>query len=639
MGKKLLIIFTLLNYGFILNAQAPVLEWVKGIGEGANFVAISEIAIDNSKNYVVAGRILGTGDMDPGLGVTSLVTATMDIFIAKYDSVGNFLWVKSIDGSGTSDDVRDLLIDGQNNVFLSGIVTGPTDIDPSVNTLNIISGNIQTSFLTVLDAQGDFLWGYALEISGSSDQNNLSAIGINQAGEVYFAGNYSGTIDFDFTANTNQLPTGSAAFFGKLNADGTLAWVYQITQANYLNSLLIDEQNQNIYLLAHFPGSTVDIEPNSNVEMVTFLESINAVIIKTDLDGNYISHTSIGSNNPNGLQVIKMELTNNELFVYGVFTGTLDLDPSVSLNTLVSSSGTGIEQDVFVSKFDNNLNHAWSKQITGNSYISKGSMTTDTYGNCYFSAYGYGSSDTDPGALTDTKTAGLYILKLNQNAERVWAYHDITQFATNNALIYNKYEHSIIGAGVHNANVDFDPQANVFNLGFYGTYLMNWNGCNSLSYIATVTNNGGTLTAVDSLDDDSFQWFDCSTNLPLVGEDSSVFQPSQPGNYQVQISNQNGACSDLSDCVSFLDFSNYPVDPVNGLDFRLYPNPTTHQIVIADMKYQFDLVIKNMNGETVFIMLNQLGNVTVDVASFTPGIYTIQAITSLGISHQSFIKI
>lgn len=639
MFKKLLTLMLFLGLSYTAFNQSPELNWAQGIGEGASYILITDVTIDSEKNYLVAGKFNGTADMDPGTGVSNLTSANMDIFVGKYSSDGSLLWAYSISGAGSNDDPRDIKTDAQNNVYLSGIITGITDIDPSSNTLSVDPGSIQSSFITALDPNGNFQWGYATENMGAVDNNDLTSFDVTAAGEIYFSGIYNGVVDFDFGSGTNQLPSGFAAFFGKLNADGTLAWVHQFTQVNYLNSLVLDDEDQSIYLTANFPGTTVDVQPNAGVQNVSFLEIYNTAVINIDLSGNYISHISIGCDN--ALEIKKVEYTNNELFVYGIFTGTLDLDPTAGVNTLISANGTGTNQDVFIARYDSVSNLMWARHLTGDNYVDDGSMTTDVYGNSYFSGYGYGNTDTDPGSLTDTKPAGLYIVKLDQDGNRVWVYYDMTQYAVNIALTYNKYEHSLIGTGDCSNSTDLDPQPTVFNIPAYAGYLLNWSNCNTITYETTVSYNAGVLSAVDTLPDDSFQWFDCITSLPISGEDSSVFDPTQAGTYQVQIANQYGACPSLSNCILFSDASidsDLPIDLVDPLAFNIYPNPATNQITLSHLVYQYDLVIKNTSGETVYAISDQSGDLTIQLENLTAGIYIVQVITTNGIGYNTFIK-
>jgi hypothetical protein len=72
--------------------------WVKNIGSAVCSQLNPQIAVDLNNNLYLTGYLMGTVDLDPGLGVFNLSSTggTSDIFICKLDSNGNFLWAKQI---------------------------------------------------------------------------------------------------------------------------------------------------------------------------------------------------------------------------------------------------------------------------------------------------------------------------------------------------------------------------------------------------------------------------------------------------------------------------------------------------------------------------------------------------------------
>lgn len=51
-------------------------------------------------NIYVTGYFVGTADFDPGAGIANLNSAgSYDIFVAKYDSSGKYIYAKSVGGS------------------------------------------------------------------------------------------------------------------------------------------------------------------------------------------------------------------------------------------------------------------------------------------------------------------------------------------------------------------------------------------------------------------------------------------------------------------------------------------------------------------------------------------------------------
>lgn len=67
------------------------------------------------------------------------------------------------------------------------------------------------------------------------------------------------------------------------------------------------------------------------------------------------------------------------------------------------------------------------------------------------------------------------------------------------------------------------------------------------SLAATTTTNGSTAAAVQS---GTYQWINCTGNIPVSGATSQSFTPAQTGNYAVII-NDNG-CIDTSNCVNLV---------------------------------------------------------------------------------------
>ena len=91
----------LLSYLFIflsstIFAQNP--DWVKSIG-GDDVDGVNAIAVDSVGNIYVTGSFKETVDFDPSSSVSNLTsTGYSDVFLAKYDSSGSYLWAKKMGG-------------------------------------------------------------------------------------------------------------------------------------------------------------------------------------------------------------------------------------------------------------------------------------------------------------------------------------------------------------------------------------------------------------------------------------------------------------------------------------------------------------------------------------------------------------
>jgi hypothetical protein len=70
---------------------------------------IFDLQVDNDHNLVICGQFNGTVDFDPGPAVNAHTSAGgADIFLAKYDSLGNYLWAHHF-GTGFLTDEGDRL--------------------------------------------------------------------------------------------------------------------------------------------------------------------------------------------------------------------------------------------------------------------------------------------------------------------------------------------------------------------------------------------------------------------------------------------------------------------------------------------------------------------------------------------------
>lgn len=110
--------------------------------------------------------------------------------------------------------------------------------------------------------------------------------------------------------------------------------------------------------------------------------------------------------------------------------------------------------------------------------------------------------------------------------------------------------------------------------GNYSDTLSLVNGCDSIftlhlfinSADDSVTQTGITLTAYAT--NASYQWLDCNTMLPIVGETNQSFTPDQNGDYAVIVT-ENG-CTDTSDCYAI---TNIGMEEWNSSWIQVYPNP------------------------------------------------------------------
>ncbi|MBK9732783.1 MAG: T9SS type A sorting domain-containing protein [Chitinophagaceae bacterium] len=310
--------------------------WAKSWGSTDQDEAFAA-ALDYSGNVYVTGDYFGTVDFDPGTANYNLTAAGgYDIFILKLDANGNFSWVKSM-GGPIWDFALSVAIDGSGNVYTIGYFDGTADFDPGTSTYNLTSAGNYDVVISKLDASGNFIWADRM---GGSDVDYGFEVTTDVAGNVFIAGEFKGTADFDPGTGVNNLTSQGTydMFICKLDNAGNLGWVKSIsgTLVEYVNSMSLDADG-NIYSTGYFQGTT-DFDPGTGTTNVTATGDDDIFICKLDASGNLIWVKNIGGDG-NDIGVGMTLDADKNIYVTGYFTETVDFDPEATTYELTSSGG------------------------------------------------------------------------------------------------------------------------------------------------------------------------------------------------------------------------------------------------------------------------------------------------------------
>ncbi|HEY0029899.1 MAG TPA: T9SS type A sorting domain-containing protein [Bacteroidia bacterium] len=122
------------NHDMFLVRYSPAgtVDWIRTAGGNLGDYA-QGLAIDASNNLVVTGEIEGYGNtiLFQGSAVTLTCVGDNDIFLAKYDMNGNLLWAKS-EGYNYSEKGLAVTCDLTGNVYVCGYYTDTTKIAGSM---------------------------------------------------------------------------------------------------------------------------------------------------------------------------------------------------------------------------------------------------------------------------------------------------------------------------------------------------------------------------------------------------------------------------------------------------------------------------------------------------------------------------
>jgi hypothetical protein len=199
--------------------------WSKAMGGYGSW----ELAFDMEQNIYICGDYGGSIDANPDTGVFILPAhGGYDLFLTKLDSNANFIWAKSIGGTG-NDQALALDIDSSGNIYVNGLFNDTVDFDPGPTIVNLVCDSLyQSVFILKLDSSGAFTW--VRPIIGAHHGGN--SMNVDDAGNVYSTGYFYGTVDFD-PGNADFFITavGSSAYIQTLDASGNFLSVFSIDSA------------------------------------------------------------------------------------------------------------------------------------------------------------------------------------------------------------------------------------------------------------------------------------------------------------------------------------------------------------------------------------------------------------------------
>jgi hypothetical protein len=317
--------------------------WAKNMG-GSNTDYGYAITTDPDGNVYSTGYFQGTADFDPGAATFDLISeGSRDIYVAKLDAAGDFVWAKSIGGSGF-DNGNSISVDELGNVLITGGFQDTVDFDPGAGIVELYSKGLFDVFIAKLDGSGNFEWAKSI---GGLETDLGTGLCTDAEGNVYTTGYFNGTVDFDPGLPIVNLVSGGSRdiFVSKLDPSGNFVWAKRQggTGDNRGFAIAIDSLD-NIYTTGMFENSA-DFDPGISAFNLTSIGNNDVFISKLNTAGAFLWAIQMGGSDDDEGNSITIDATGN-IYTTGVFEDIADFDPSPETFNLTSEGGT----DVFIHK-------------------------------------------------------------------------------------------------------------------------------------------------------------------------------------------------------------------------------------------------------------------------------------------------
>lgn len=148
---------------------------------------------------------------------------------------------------------------------------------------------------------------------------------------------------------------------------------------------------------------------------------------------------------------------------------------------------------------------------------------------------------------------------------------------------------------------------------------------------ATVSVAGVTITAQTS--GATYQWKDCGSNTDIAGATNQSFTPTVNGSYAVVVT-ANG-CSSTSACTTI---NSLGIGAIDQAVVSVYPNPTENMVIVDGLTGTSTIKVTDANGKTITKEMTNAASLTMNMETFSQGVYMFHVSTDNGSSVVKVIK-
>ncbi len=537
-------------------------------------------------------------------------------------------------------------------------------------------------------------WQWARTIGGPTNDIGR-AVATDLSGNIFAAGSYEGTIDFDPGPGVSNLTSLGIldGYVMKLDPNGNFLWAISIggTHTDVVYSIAADHSG-NVVVTGRY-GNSVDFDPGPGTSLLNTVGYMDMYVAKYSASGSLMWAVSMGGVNDDQCLAIALDAAGN-IYGTGYFEGTCDFDPSAAVYSLTSNGLT----DAFVFKLEAAGGFIWAKSFGGNLSDAGSAIALDGAANVYTTGYYNGMIDMDPGtgtsAITPFGGSDIYVSKLDVDGDFIWAKPLGGNQTDMGRSIYADAAGNVYSSGDYRGTGDFDPGSSTHLLnavGDYDFYLSKLNSAGNYNWSWTVgftdVDNNYAMAA-DTAGNIYISGFfrsvvDFNPTPAIVsamysagGNDAYITKYDTAGNftwaksigqsqsdiaYSIAVDNTNhlvvtgaymsaflvfdtdtifnvagGAGADIFIAKLDTTFLSSTVEVNPGADITIHPNPSNAFVVIGNLpetQEETEVMIMDISGKMVYhkTVSNQ-SELPIDTRFISNGVYMVR------VQSQSFLK-
>ncbi len=360
----LMFLIFLLKVGYI-NAQSGWQWGITNTNQESRAIVYQSIA-DKWGNGAWASGIMYGDSLVFGSQISYNTDHMLQIFIARADSSGNFLWSFSTQHSYSWP--VGLIADSSGNLFFLGEYSSDSCSVGPYMLRNPWAEAVY--FMAKISPSGSVLWARTITpglFSGTGPlQTNTGGIGLDATGNIYVAGGFSlplAVIGPDTLVNTTTIGHNTDLFVAKYDTAGNAIWARKFggADSDWPDNMVVSPRG-NLYVFGNIASHYMTIGTTPYIDSTTSYSAPQKFLTKIDNSGNVVWANGLNKHS----YVYKMILDTEEDIYMACAT---DTDLVIGSDVVTSLGGS----DAFLAKYSSTGTAIWTRTASG---------TSTDYGYC-----------------------------------------------------------------------------------------------------------------------------------------------------------------------------------------------------------------------------------------------------------------
>lgn len=391
-NASLIFLFLWIFTSPLLIAQTP--QWANTTkSAGMSDHDANHIKIDQAGNIYVAGNFEYTlkfshSDFElSGIGGGNS-------YLYKNSPSGELLWAIAMGGVEIND-LMDMAIDQDGNIYLVGQYRGDMAVGSGGNSISISASGMRDGYIAKYSPSGALLGAHTV---GGTARDGLHALGFDADNNIVLAGNFTGEVDFDLSENSH-IEDCTGLTLVKYTADFELISVHKLSSSYaQISNIAVNAEGEIIFggyfreSVMHESGAGITGGPQyTDLGFLMKLSTTYEFEWVGGVIGTAAQYIRDIQPTPSGAIYITGDISNTATFISNDGTQTME-----------TNAGS---RDVFFAKITSAGVFEWIKTMGGAGTDLGSSLDLDNAGNIVLVGSYFQTMDFDPGSGTAEYTS------------------------------------------------------------------------------------------------------------------------------------------------------------------------------------------------------------------------------------------